>query len=45
MQAGKHVVERIEHDPGRSAHIALIHDQTTGQKSYILAPEGMRAEG
>ena len=44
MEPGKHVVERIEHDPGRSAHIALISNLETGTKSYILACEGMRAE-
>ena len=41
--AGKHVVERIEHDPGRSAHIALLTNQETQGKSYIIASEGMRA--
>ena len=40
---GKHTVERIEHDPGRSAHIALLHNQETQLKSYIVAAEGMRA--
>ena len=43
--AGKHLVERIEHDPGRNAHIALI-SQTVGQTknfSYIIAADGMRA--
>ncbi|EFX01164.1 50S ribosomal protein l2 [Grosmannia clavigera kw1407] len=40
---GPQLVERIEHDPGRSAHIALITDQATGRKSYIVAAEGMRA--
>lgn len=40
---GEHVVDRIEHDPGRSAHIALIRSKTTGEQSYILAAEGMRA--
>ncbi|KAL1906291.1 mitochondrial 54S ribosomal protein rml2 [Sporothrix stenoceras] len=40
---GAHLVERIEHDPGRSAHIALLTNQTTGRKSYIVAAEGMRA--
>ncbi|KAI9819752.1 MAG: hypothetical protein M1826_001105 [Phylliscum demangeonii] len=40
---GKHQVERIEHDPGRSAHIALLHNPATGRKSYIVAAEGMRA--
>jgi ribosomal protein L2 len=40
---GKHIVERIEHDPNRSAHIALITDEKTKQKSYVIAAEGMRA--
>lgn len=39
---GEHYVERIEHDPGRTAHIALVTNKTTQQKSYILAAEGMR---
>ncbi|KAI9819895.1 MAG: hypothetical protein M1827_006465 [Pycnora praestabilis] len=43
MAAGRHTVERIEHDPGRSAHIALMVSETTGKKSYIVAAEGMRA--
>lgn len=40
---GPHTVERIEHDPNRSAHIALVTAQKTGVKSYIVAAEGMRA--
>ncbi|KKF96294.1 54S ribosomal protein RML2 mitochondrial [Ceratocystis platani] len=40
---GPHTVDRIEHDPGRSAHIALITEKATGRKSYIVAAEGMRA--
>ena len=40
---GQQIVERIEHDPGRSAHIALLSNPQTGDKSYILAAEGMRA--
>ena len=40
---GPHVVERIEHDPGRSAHIALIRSKETNKVSYIVAPEGTRA--
>lgn len=42
---GKHLVERIEHDPGRSAHIALLSRTVDGKKiySYIVAPQGMRA--
>ncbi|KAE8453811.1 hypothetical protein EG329_009323 [Mollisiaceae sp. DMI_Dod_QoI] len=43
MAPGKHTVERIEHDPGRSAHIALLNEEATGRKSYIVASEGMRA--
>jgi len=43
MEPGPHTVERIEHDPGRSAHIALLNEEATGRKSYIVAAEGMRA--
>ena len=43
MESGPHIVERIEHDPGRSAHIALLTNGDTGAKSYIVAPQGMRA--
>ncbi|KAI1271960.1 ribosomal protein L2 [Xylaria sp. FL0933] len=41
--AGPHTVERIEYDPGRSAHIALLNEDATNKKTYIVAPEGMRA--
>jgi ribosomal protein L2 len=40
---GPHSVERIEYDPGRSAHIALLTEKATGKKSYIVAAEDMRA--
>lgn len=40
---GPHHVERIEYDPGRSAHIALVSSQETGKLSYIVAADGMRA--
>ena len=40
---GEHSVERIEHDPGRTAHIALVTNKATNEKSYIIAAEGMRA--
>lgn len=40
---GPHSVERIEYDPGRSAHIALLRRKDTGKLSYIVAPDGMRA--
>lgn len=43
MNPGKHTVERIEHDPGRTAHIALLNEEATGRKSYIVAAQGMRA--
>ncbi|KAF7791071.1 hypothetical protein EIP86_002032 [Pleurotus ostreatoroseus] len=39
-------VVRIEYDPGRSAHIALIKNRNPKVKqaySYIIAPEGLRA--
>ncbi|KAI0694446.1 mitochondrial ribosomal protein subunit L2 [Cytidiella melzeri] len=47
-EPGPHDVVRIEYDPGRSAHIALLRSRVqsaTGTKlwSYILAPEGLRA--
>ncbi|KXL49416.1 hypothetical protein M433DRAFT_62232 [Acidomyces richmondensis BFW] len=40
---GIHVVERIEYDPNRSAHLALIEHVETKKKSYIIAADGMRA--
>lgn len=43
MEPGKHVVERIEYDPNRSAHLALVEKVSTQVKSYIIAAEGMRA--
>ena len=42
-EPGLHVVERIEYDPNRSAHIALVKAEKTGKESYIIAAEGMRA--
>ena len=35
-------VERIEYDPNRSAHIALLL-YADGERRYILAPKGVRA--
>jgi large subunit ribosomal protein L2 len=35
------VVERIEYDPNRSAHIALVK-YADGERRYILAPKGIR---
>ena len=37
------IVERLEYDPNRSAHIALIK-YSDGERRYILAPKGI-AEG
>ena len=36
------VVERLEYDPNRSAHIALVK-YDDGERRYILAPKGVRA--
>ena len=35
-------VERIEHDPNRSAHIALLK-YADGERRYIIAPRGVKA--
>lgn len=43
MEPGKHIVDRIEYDPNRSAHLALVTNEKTGEKSYIIAADGMRA--
>lgn len=40
---GKHLVERIEYDPNRSSHLALVTRVATGEKSYIVAADGLRA--
>lgn len=42
MEPGKHTVDRIEYDPNRSAHLALVTSEKTGEKSYIIAADGMR---
>ncbi|KAK7040921.1 mitochondrial 54S ribosomal protein rml2 [Paramarasmius palmivorus] len=47
-EPGVHDVVRIEYDPGRSAHIALLKNRNplaegTKKWSYIIATEGMRA--
>ncbi|EIW87276.1 ribosomal protein L2 [Coniophora puteana RWD-64-598 SS2] len=36
-------VVRIEYDPGRSAHIALVKNRDSKRWSYILASDGLRA--
>jgi ribosomal protein L2 len=48
LTPGPHDVIRVEYDPGRSAHIALIKSRDPDVSplkkwSYILAPEGLRA--
>ena len=47
---GEHQVERIEYDPGRSAHIALLRRlpgvgeaEKVSDYSYIVAPQGLKA--
>ena len=37
------VVERLEYDPNRTAHIALVK-YLDGERRYILAPKGLKAE-
>ena len=34
-------VERIEYDPNRTAHIALI-TYTDKEKAYIISPQGLK---
>ncbi len=36
------VVERVEYDPNRTAHIALLK-YADGERRYIIAPKGLRA--
>ena len=36
------LIERIEYDPNRSAHIALVL-YADGERRYIIAPKGMRS--
>ncbi|WFD35448.1 mitochondrial 54S ribosomal protein rml2 [Malassezia cuniculi] len=40
-ETGEQEVVRLEYDPGRSAHIALIRHRASGRLSYILAPDGV----
>jgi large subunit ribosomal protein L2 len=42
-EPGPQTVVRIEYDPGRSGHIALLQHDETGKQTYILAAEGIRA--
>ena len=36
------IVERLEHDPNRTAHIALLK-YMDGERRYIIAPKGVKA--
>ncbi|NCA88318.1 MAG: 50S ribosomal protein L2 [Gammaproteobacteria bacterium] len=38
------IVERLEYDPNRSAHIALLK-YVDGEWAYIIAPKGLKAGG
>lgn len=40
---GVHTVVRIEYDPGRTGHIALLEHNESKGLSYIVACEGLRA--
>ncbi|CDH51652.1 rml2p [Lichtheimia corymbifera JMRC:FSU:9682] len=42
MESGQQQVMRLEHDPGRSAWIALLRHEETGNLSYIVAPHGVK---
>lgn len=42
-ETGVQEVMRLEHDPGRSAWIALLRHEETGSLSYIVAPHGVKA--
>jgi ribosomal protein L2 len=39
---GQHRIVRIEYDPGRSAHIALVQSAENQKNSYILVADGLR---
>jgi ribosomal protein L2 len=41
VQKGKQLVVRIEYDPNRSAHIALLKHLESKKLSYIVAPDGL----
>lgn len=41
--SGLHRVIRLEHDPNRSARIALVQSGASGCVSYVLAWDGMKA--
>lgn len=43
LESGNQEVLRIEYDPTRTSHIALLKNLETGKISYILASDGLRA--
>ncbi len=43
MVPGRQKVLRIEYDPNRTGHIALLKHEDTEELSYIIACEGLRA--
>ena len=42
-EPGEQEVIRIEYDPGRSGHIALLRHKTSGNLTYIVATDNLRA--
>lgn len=42
-ETGIQTVKRLEHDPGRTAWIALLEHDVTKKLSYIVAPHGVKA--
>lgn len=42
-ETGVQTVKRLEHDPGRTAWIALLEHDVTKKLSYIIAPHGIKA--
>lgn len=42
-EPGPHSIVRIEYDPNRTAHLALLKNKETRKLSYILAADGLRA--
>ena len=43
FEPGVQVVKRIEYDPNRTSHIALLEHTETKKLSYIIACDGLRA--
>ncbi|ORX50938.1 ribosomal protein L2 [Hesseltinella vesiculosa] len=42
QESGTHHVVRLEHDPGRTAWIALLRQDQSNKLSYIVAPHGLK---